>query len=643
MATRRPRGDRKAVLCRVFAVVFAVAAVWSAILTLSGGFDFSIGSIRVRSNNPRNPALIAMASALVLWVISWSANGRTALHDEWECWQRRYQSTNEWRARWRPMFDYALSPFAVAAIGIALDVSQWAAALPLWVDEEMIALNVRDRSFADLDGMLWLGQSAPLGWLALERSVMLVLGGGERALRLVPLLFGVATVLTAAWIGRRWMGRVGAVVFVLLCWVSRQLAHYRFEFKHYTADVFFGLAIPALAAWVVEADNARDRTRRALIWWAVAALGQWFANGALLVAPACAVFLFVFLLRQDGVRRVFYFSAAWLVWLVSFGLHYDLSLQYTHHNEYLREYWAAQMLPASAGLSDSLRWFIDRLEPLALNPAGTALWASLWISAIGGLLAANRRRLGLAFAGVPPSAFAFAAVVPLIERHSIWIVPALYAGIALLIDRAMDLATGAFARRRWALLMLASTILFAEFRLCASIYEYGKAELDARRHATHKHRLDDRAAIRWLMSQRQPGDVVMTMGLALPAVWWYGDIRITDEAGFGSALPDGTPIYEVGHSFECPSRQLETALQHRGRVLLYLGVEVNANFEEVLLRELSQTGDLTTHRQFETLSKAAVLNLEAPPSDRVMQLRRTSSGELPSVSGCVSVKPARRW
>ena len=34
----------------------------------------------------------------------------------------------------------------------------------------MVALNFRDRSFPDLPGPLWLGQAAPLGWLALQRA-----------------------------------------------------------------------------------------------------------------------------------------------------------------------------------------------------------------------------------------------------------------------------------------------------------------------------------------------------------------------------------------------------------------------------------------------------------------------------------------
>ncbi len=80
------------------------------------------------------------------------------------------------------------------------------------------------------------------------------LGTGELAARLVPLLFGIATLAVALWIGRRWMGPAGATALMLLCSISPWFSHYPFEVKHYTSDVFWALLLPALAVWAVEAD-----------------------------------------------------------------------------------------------------------------------------------------------------------------------------------------------------------------------------------------------------------------------------------------------------------------------------------------------------------------------------------------------------
>src|SRR4029450_773278 len=97
----------------------------------------------------------------------------------------------------------------VGAIGAALQTYQWAVGRPLWLDEEMIAINVRDRGLSGMAGSLWLSQSAPMGWLVMQHLIVLVLGGSEQALRLLPLLFNLATIATAVWMGRGGVSPLG--------------------------------------------------------------------------------------------------------------------------------------------------------------------------------------------------------------------------------------------------------------------------------------------------------------------------------------------------------------------------------------------------------------------------------------------------
>ncbi|HWW88998.1 MAG TPA: hypothetical protein VNZ26_35640, partial [Vicinamibacterales bacterium] len=117
----------------------------------------------------------------------------------------------------RPAGVLYLLPALILLVAAALLIIRWVAARPLWLDEEMIAINIRDRSLRDLAGPLLLGQSAPLGWLAAERCLVLMFGTGERVLRLLPVLFGLGTLATAFWIGKRWLDPVGATVLAILC------------------------------------------------------------------------------------------------------------------------------------------------------------------------------------------------------------------------------------------------------------------------------------------------------------------------------------------------------------------------------------------------------------------------------------------
>jgi hypothetical protein len=49
----------------------------------------------------------------------------------------------------------------IALAGAAVDTYHWSRAAPLWLDEQMVAVNLRDRSVVNLAGTLSLGQTAP--------------------------------------------------------------------------------------------------------------------------------------------------------------------------------------------------------------------------------------------------------------------------------------------------------------------------------------------------------------------------------------------------------------------------------------------------------------------------------------------------
>ena len=259
---------------RLLCAVAGVTSLWALGIFLSGGFNLRVLGIRISSQNPYRAAMVSLACAAIASTLHTARPTRTGL----------------WRREWlRP-------EWIVTAVGVCLLIWQWGAARPLWLDEQMIALNFRDRTFWDLSGPLSFDQSAPFGWLLLERTALLGLGANELALRLAPALFGIATLLCALFIGQRWMSPVGATAFALLCAFGQWLSFYAVELKHYSADAFSGLLLPALTVWVTEADANEIRTRLA-VWGAVVAVAHWFSIGALLVTPVCAALLAIVLMR----------------------------------------------------------------------------------------------------------------------------------------------------------------------------------------------------------------------------------------------------------------------------------------------------------------------------------------------------------
>ncbi|RPI48800.1 MAG: hypothetical protein EHM55_24980, partial [Acidobacteria bacterium] len=401
---------------------------------------------------------------------------------------------------------------AIAFAGAGILVYWCRMARPLWVDEEMIALNARWRSFADLAGPLWLDQTAPLGWLALERAALVTFGIDERAARALPVLFGISTLAVAVWIGRRWMTPLGAAILAALCAIAPWLVFFTLELKHYSADTCFALLLPALAAWASEADNGDRAVRRAAVWWTIAAAGSWLSNGATFVAPACAAVLVGRIWHLYGVREAARSAAPGIVWLISFGAHYMLALRHALGNDYLETYWRFAFPPVSDGLGETVRWIQHWFQTFAVKPVGTARWAVFWVATIAGYVYATARHgaFGVAFAAVPVSALALGVfqIVPPFERLGLWCVPALYVGLASGADAAVWLAF----QSRWRLPLLrlasATAVVLGVGVVSLDIVGNGMNELRAKS-PDNNYGLDDRRAVRRVLALRQPGDPVL--------------------------------------------------------------------------------------------------------------------------------------
>jgi len=538
----------------------------------------------------------------------------------------------------------ALIPLLIAIGGAAIVLYQWIGARPLWLDEEMIALNFRDRSFAELGGRLWLDQSAPLAWLALQRLVLLVLGPSEIALRAIPALFGVATVFAAFFVGRRWMTTTGCAIFVLLCSLGQWMSFHAVELKSYSADTFWGLWLPALAVAAGTASSTDARRRSLAIWAMAAAIGPWFSLGALLVLPACFVVLAVSERRdREGMQRL---ALVFTAVIASFALQYVLAIRYTQGSASLQEFWQFAMAPRDAGVVDSLRWVYDRLQPFALKPGGTGLAVSFWICVALGVALATTRLLGLATMLVILSGFALAAarIMPLYARLSMWLVPALYLAVALAADRAVSWVRERQPTNSSMKLASACIIFVLVGTVSVDVVDRGIQDLRAGRPVDSNRITDDRGAFEWLMRQREPGDVLITTHHALPAVWWYGRVPISDEGG--GAFPDGGRIFAAEHfptGRACRGRELETAIVQGHRVLVYFGfVDTTPGFDDLLLDQLSRIGTVTALRHFPGVSRAAVID---PAFRGGSNLFWEDAGKDTGtwVKGCAALYAARVW
>ena len=122
-------------------------------------------------------------------------------------------------------------------------------------------------------------------------------------------------------------------------------------------------------------------------------------------------------------------------------------------------------------------------------------------------------------------------------------------------------------------------------------------------------------------------------------------IPISDDAGAGTVLDDGSPVYEVGPDINCRSQRLTNVLKNHRRVLLYLGFDAapTPSFDHLLLNTLAGLGGMTAYQEFGQSGLAAVFDLTVPGSDSIPKLNRAATFEHVKPRGCVGVRRARRW
>ena len=126
--------------------VAVVATAWTIAIAITGGGAVKLAGIVLSSRSIQSPALISVAAmALAIYLARPSAVA-LLIGD----------------VRSVPRTAVQISPATyVLAVGIALRLWFWLLAPPMWLDEEMIAINLRGRSVTGLMGSLWLGQAAP--------------------------------------------------------------------------------------------------------------------------------------------------------------------------------------------------------------------------------------------------------------------------------------------------------------------------------------------------------------------------------------------------------------------------------------------------------------------------------------------------
>ena len=274
-------------------------------------------------------------------------------------------------------------------LGIVLRLRQYLFNRSLWLDESMLSLNIVRRSMTELFKPLDYAQTAPVGFLWLEKLAVNHFGTSELALRLVPLVCGIVSLALFAAVARKFLSPAVVPIATGLFAVSEPLIYYSSEVKQYSTDVAIALILCLAAIPFFEASS---RIAGVLLISVVGGIALWFSNPAAFILAGLGLSACWISSRRRDWRAVLLLSIPAAVWSCSFLIYYIFFLRDVlkeHHDLFF--FWRASFAPfPPASPSDAL-WYGSTFVNIVSYPVGSLFPG---IAAIAAVLGVKRLHAG---------------------------------------------------------------------------------------------------------------------------------------------------------------------------------------------------------------------------------------------------------
>jgi hypothetical protein len=401
----------------------------------------------------------------------------------------------------------------VVLLGGLLRLNRYALNRSLWLDEALLALNILERRPLELIGPLDYGQAAPMGFTVATKLLTMAMGAAEPALRLIPLLSGLASLVLFYLVAVRWLPRWPALLTLALFAVSDSLADYSAQFKQYSLDVAVTLILLLAALWFSEAP----RRNRALVFAAVGMIAVWFSHPAAIVLAGIGFSLLYLALRRRATSEVVQLAVVATCWLMSFAITYLLVLRSDIRSASLVGHWEFHdgFLPSPAsglaGLEKGLTILLRAFE----DPLGFGLYSGVvFLYAVGVLEVLRKGGTRLFLVAPPLVAVALSGfrLYPYAGRLLLFAVPFFLLTVALGLGRVGEALRGP---RRLDGILAIGLVVFVVFEP----FRYGLA-----RGLRPRELEETRPLVALLTDRYRPGDRIAVYYAAQYAYRYYSEL-----------------------------------------------------------------------------------------------------------------------
>jgi hypothetical protein len=399
-----------------------------------------------------------------------------------------------------PLAAVDLMTILVGVFGAAVRLREYVFNRSLWLDEAMLALNVMGGGL-DIDVS---DQAAPVGFRALTRLAVNMLGASEPVLRLTPLIAGIAGIVVLYKIAAAYYDKRTAFYCVFLMSLSGLLIYYSTEFKQYSVDGLVGACLLfEMHRWTAGSPRA-DYSR-------LAVLG---VGAVLLSHPACLMLgaLGIVLVGRAVAERrgaaAAAIAACAALWFLVFAVAFRVNVMPAASSRGMQMFHQSSFAPLSVSTS-TVKWYVNAIESFFMYALDPRLWLMcLVMFAIGMTEAWRRARPMVWFIGLNAILLWVASTLHLYPIHQRFLI-FLYPPALLLIALGAARLTRAPAAPAIVVLLVVAHPLFVD-RFRELIRPVGREET--------------RALVATVLTHRKPGDGLVVWTPTAPAYVYYREV-----------------------------------------------------------------------------------------------------------------------
>jgi len=255
-------------------------------------------------------------------------------------------------SKWNPAARTAA--WGLIAFGAIVRLWLFSRNYSLWMDEAMLALNIRGRSFAQLAKPLDYDQGAPIGFLFLTKLATSMFGNRDFALRLVPMFSSLLLLFIFMVLMRRlfspWPGLIGLAL--VAC--SQTFADYAAQDKQYESDAAIAILLVFLTLMALH--------NRGAVWIGLLAAAGfcsiWLSHPCVFILAGAGLTALVFAHRHHDRRLLVGIAAAAGAWLVAFFCDWFFFLRSLAANPHLLAHWSTGFIPRPIFSVNAVHWFV---------------------------------------------------------------------------------------------------------------------------------------------------------------------------------------------------------------------------------------------------------------------------------------------